>query len=110
LIIDFKIKEKGQNLGLALKKIDKKLTYSDYYSWDDGKMYELIDGEVYDMSPAPSGYHREINHNLILISGIFFKDKKCKVYDASFDVRFPDFAGQTDDEITMVLQSDILFI
>jgi len=97
-------------MGYPAKKIEKKWSYADYYSWDDGKRYELIDGEIYDMSPAPSRRHQEISLNLILILGNYFKNKSCDVYAAPFDVRFPDFAGQRDDEIFTVLQPDIVVI
>ena len=36
----------------ALKN-DERYTYEDYYAWDDGKRYELIDGAVRLMSSAP---------------------------------------------------------
>lgn len=29
-------------------------TFADYLKWNDGKRYELIDGQVYILAPAPS--------------------------------------------------------
>lgn len=39
----------------------------------------------------------------------FLKDKKCKVYAAPFDVRFPEY-DEPDDEIKTVVQPDISVI
>lgn len=32
---------------------NRKFTYRDYLTWPDDLHCELMDGEVYDMSPAP---------------------------------------------------------
>jgi Uma2 family endonuclease len=98
-------------MGLVLKKTDNtKWTYSDYLKWDDSHRYELIEGEAFDMSPAPLRRHQAISRDIEFILVNFFKDKECEVYNAPFDVRFPDFADQKDDEITTVLQPDIVVI
>ena len=41
----------------------RRYTYDDYYSWDDDKRWELIDGVPYAMS-APSRRHQEISGGL----------------------------------------------
>lgn len=33
-------------------------SYADYLTWDDGKRWELIDGEAFCMSPAPMRQHQ----------------------------------------------------
>lgn len=44
------------------RKPKKKVyTYADYLKIDDGKRYEIIDGELYDMGPAPAPTHQEIS-------------------------------------------------
>jgi hypothetical protein len=97
-------------MGLALKKQDKKWTYADYYSWDDGMRYELIDGDVYNLSPAPSTSHQRILRKICYLFEVYFRDKDCEMFFAPFDVRFPDFAGQKDEVITTVLQPDIVVV
>ena len=47
-----------------IKGKEKKFTYSDYATWPDDERWELIDGEAYDMSPAPSIKHQEIVSNI----------------------------------------------
>ena len=63
-------------------------TYKDYLTFDENERIEIIEGEIINMSPAPSRMHQEI------ISEIHFKLKEyiksnngsCKVYPAPFDV------------------------
>ncbi|WP_457755723.1 Uma2 family endonuclease [Thermodesulfatator indicus] len=39
-------------------------TYQDYLSWPDDERWEIIDGQAYNMSPAPSIKHQNIVGNL----------------------------------------------
>lgn len=63
-------------------------TYKDYLAYDENERIEIIEGEIINMSPAPSRIHQEI------ISEIHFRLKEyikstnltCKVYPAPFDV------------------------
>ncbi len=48
-------------MSMAMRKEDISYTYSDYLTWDDGKRREIIDGVVYDMSPAPTVDHQGIS-------------------------------------------------
>ena len=84
---------------------ENRYTYADYCLWDDDARYELIDGAVYAMSPAPSPMHQAIIGALYLQLGAFLKGKPCKVFLSPFDVRLnPD----TDDDT--VVQPDLLVI
>jgi len=85
-------------------------TYADYLSWPDGERWELIDGEAYMMSPAPSRRHQELSMELGIQFANFLKGKSCKVYFAPFDVRLPQHADQPDDEIETVVQPDIVVV
>ncbi len=85
-------------------------TYADYMTWPDGERWELIDGEAYMMSPAPSRKHQEISIDLASQFHTFLKGKKCRVYDAPFDVRLPQYVDQPDDEIETVVQPDIVVV
>ena len=91
------------------KKIKRRYSYSDYCTWDDSARVELIDGEVYDMTPAPDRRHQAISMTLSMIIGNFLRGKKCKVYAAPFDVRLPD-GSESDDNIFTVVQPDISVI
>lgn len=87
----------------------KKFTYADYCTWPEEVRCELIDGVVYDMTPAPSVLHATISINLATELNTFFRDTPCRVFAAPFDVRFPK-KNERDEEIDTVLQPDIVVI
>ena len=82
----------------------KRYTYSDYYSWDDDKRWELIDGIPYEMS-APTLKHQRISAQFIRLIGNFLVGKPCKVFAAPVDVRL-----NHDTYDDTVLQPDILVV
>jgi Uma2 family endonuclease len=92
------------------RKPKKKVyTYADYLKIDDGKRYEIIDGELYDMGPAPGFTHQDISGQLFYQMFSFFEDKPCKVIAAPFDVRLYR-KSKKDSDITRVVQPDISVI
>ena len=97
-------------MNLAEQKTGRKWTYADYLAWPDDERWEIIDGEAYNMSPAPSRLHQEISGKLFGSFYEYLKGKKCKLYAAPFDVRLPDLAGLTDEKIETVVQPDIVII
>ena len=48
---------------MLLSELDLSKTYSyaDYYSWQFTNRVELLNGKVYEMTPAPSSTHQEIS-------------------------------------------------
>lgn len=96
-------------MDFALEKTEKQWTYSDYLKWDDGKRYELIDGEAYLMSPAPSTKHQRAAGAIYSALKQGLSKSKCDVFFAPFDVRFPD-ASDVEDEVLTVLQPDLVVI
>jgi Uma2 family endonuclease len=96
-------------MGHPVKKTNEQFTYADYYRWNDSERWELIDGEAWSMSPAPTPRHQEISSNLMRELTVFLKGKPCKVYAAPFDVRLAA-AGTADRDILDVVQPDISVI
>jgi len=92
------------------KKSDEKFSYADYLSWPDDERWEIIEGEPYDMTPAPSTKHQGISFNLSGILYNFLKDKECKAFAAPFDVRLPEAQDKSDKEIKTVVQPDIVVV
>ncbi len=93
-----------------LKPEKSKYTYNDYLKWPDDKKWELIEGVPYDMSPAPSTQHQRVAGELFFQIKRFLNDTiSCEVFFAPFDVRFAK-TGETDEEITDVVQPDITVI
>ncbi len=95
----------------AIKKCDARFTYADYAGWPDGERWELIDGEAYDMSPAPSRSHQDISIKLEERILQFLAGKKgpCRMYHAPFDVLLPE-GDESDDETITVVQPDIIVV
>ena len=88
------------------KKLNKKFTYKDYLSWPESERWELINGEAYDMSPAPSRTHQFISSYFTSTFFDYFKGKDCNVFAAPFDVRLPG-GFNADEDVDTVVQPDI---
>ena len=84
---------------------ERRYTYADYCTWDDGERWELIDGVPYAMSPAPRPGHQSVIGEIYRQMANFLKGKPCKVFTAPFDVRIN--AKDNDDT---VVQPDISVI
>ena len=91
---------------LKLNETAERYTYEDYAGWDDENRYELIDGKVYIMSPAPAQVHQAISVRLLLKLGNFLDGKSCEVFHAPFDVCL-NAAGDKDNT---VVQPDIVVV
>ncbi len=78
------------------------LTYEDLVKLpDDGKRYEIIDGELY-VTPAPSIRHQEVVMRLLLLIGNVVRSRRLgRVFPAPADVKLGRFR---------VVQPDILFV
>jgi len=94
---------------LAAKKQAKKFTYSDYLSWNDEERWEIINGEAYNMTPAPTRNHQSISVELLFQIKAQIIGKKCEVYHAPFDVRLP-LRNEKEEEIENIVQPDISVI
>ena len=90
-----------------LKKAHDYFTYKDYKSWPSGERWELIDGEAYDMSPAPNIFHQSIAIHLSSNIYHFLEGKKCKVFSSPIDVLLQD---KKDPRILSILLSSRIFL
>jgi len=91
--------------------LNKRYTYADYLTWMDDVRRELYDGFIKLMSPTPSRKHQKISTNLTRIIGNFLVHKKCEVYHAPSDVRFPkNNDSKSDKQVYTVLQPDLYIV
>jgi hypothetical protein len=51
----------------------KTYTYTDYMTYDECERIEIIDGQIYNMSLAPSRIHQEIISALVIQIGTYKK-------------------------------------
>ncbi|MBF0409384.1 MAG: Uma2 family endonuclease [Candidatus Riflebacteria bacterium] len=91
------------------KKKSENAVYGDIISLPDDKRWEIINGRVYDMTPAPSSFHQKVLGNLYRIVADFLDGKSCEVYFSPFDVRLPE-NDEPDEEIASVVQPDLTVI
>ena len=66
----------------------KTYTYKDYLTFQENERIEIIEGEIYNMSPAPSRIHQKIITKLATKIENYIQSNKgpCEVYVAPFDV------------------------
>ena len=77
-----------------VRKTNKRYTYQDYLEWPDDERWELIEGEAYDMNPAPKTKHQDISRNLswsVANQKEKLQEKGCKLYEAPTDVVFDEY-------------------
>lgn len=84
-------------------------TYADYLSWPEDERWELIDGEPYDMTPAPSTSHQTVFRELFLQLGNWFRNRQCKLFSAPYDFRLAR-EGESEEQIRDVVQPDIAVV
>lgn len=87
--------------------LTKQYSYSDYLLWQFSERVELIKGYILKMSPAPSRNHQTILYDLTISMDKYFKNKKCSIFFAPFDVRLPIKSAKKD---TTVVQPDLCVI
>ncbi|APW45571.1 Uma2 family endonuclease [Rhodoferax antarcticus] len=93
-------------MGLPRRHRENGFTYADYLNWPEGERWELIDGQAYAMSPAPSNFHQLIVGELFRCIANYFLGKPCRPFVAPFDVRLP-VSGPANAQIDTVVQPDI---
>lgn len=77
-------------MGSTAKKMANGFTYRDYVKWPDDERWEIISGDAYAMTPAPSTRHQEINGRLYLLLAEFLKGKDSRPFFAPTDVVLDD--------------------
>lgn len=88
---------------------DPRFTYGDYVRWTGDERWELIDGEVFAMSPAPSRRHQEAVVGLVEQIAPQLRGGRCRLYVAPFDVRLPR-GEEADSEVDTVVQPDLAVV
>lgn len=85
-----------------------RFTYGDYRTWPESERWELIDGEAWNMSPAPSWGHQELALVISRELSAFLKGKPCRPFMAPVDVLLAKPGSAIDpDSIDTVVQPDL---
>jgi len=85
----------------AARAADGHFTWADYLTWPDTEHWEIIGGEAFAMSPAPSLRHQSVSRELTRQMSDFFDGRPCDVYAAPTNVRLSN-----DD----IVQPDLLVV
>jgi Uma2 family endonuclease len=96
-------------MAMSIRENKKSFTYSDYLKWPDTERWEIIDGEPYSISPAPSRLHQEIVGEIFLQVGSYLRGKSCRAYVAPFDVVLID-ENVTREGSKNIVQPDITIV
>ena len=65
----------------------RRYSWDDYRYWPDGERWELIHGQPFAMSPAPSSRHQAVCGDLYGLLFDHFRDRSCRVFFAPTDVK-----------------------
>jgi Uma2 family endonuclease len=85
----------------------ERFTYRQYRTWPDEERWELIEGQAWNMSPAPTLGHQDLAGDFFADLRDFLKGKPCRAFIAPFDVLLPE-GDEDDDEVDTVVQPDIV--
>ncbi|HNX74985.1 MAG TPA: Uma2 family endonuclease [Candidatus Rifleibacterium sp.] len=93
---------------LAEKKCKRDFfTWADYITWPENERWEIINGEAFDMSPAPGVMHQEVSTALSGLLYNFFSEHTCRLFHAPFDVKLPE-NDEAIEETSTIVQPDIV--
>jgi Uma2 family endonuclease len=94
---------------MAIPQEERKYSYADYLVWDAGERIEIINGDIYVMTPAPSRKHQQVLRELSTEFTLFLRDKDCEVFFAPFDVRLHS-GDKQDNEVYNIVQPDLTVV
>jgi len=84
-------------------------TYADLLEWKDDVRYELYYGVPVAMA-SPSDVHQIISVALSAQLYQYLRGKQCRVFTAPFDVRLFEGAGDSPEDVDLVVQPDLMVV
>lgn len=95
---------------MALPKLTHgPFTYADYLRWPEDERWEIIDGEAFAMSPAPTVSHQMMVLSLAKQIDDALEGKPCRALISPIDVLLTA-ADEATDQTNTVVQPDILVV
>ena len=95
---------------MALPAEKARYTFADVLTWDENERAEIINGEVFMMSPPPSRAHQGISGELFAQLHTYLKGKRCEVYAAPFAVRPFEQDGDSPEDVDTMVEPDITIV
>ncbi|MFZ3588511.1 Uma2 family endonuclease [Bacillus sp. DJP31] len=75
---------------MALPQKNDNFTYAEYLTLDDNVKYEVIDEQIYNLSPSPTLKHQDVVTQLSVDFGLYLRGKKCRLFVSPIDVCLSD--------------------
>lgn len=91
------------------RELEGRYTYADLLTWDDGKRYELYDGEPVALASPLIPYQR-ISAELYVQLHEYLRGKRCEAFYAPADVRLFEREGDRPEDVKVVVQPDIFVV
>lgn len=100
-------REELDSVNMPLDKNSTEYNYKDYKGFEENLRCEIINGVIYDMTPAPSRKHQEISGELFRQFANYLQGRPCRVYYPPFDVLLPN-QNEKEEDITTIVQPDLV--
>ena len=94
---------------MTLPAENRRYTFADCLNWPESDRVELIDGEIYLMTP-PVRKHQKISVELLRQLANYLDGKSCEVYAAPFGVRLFEQAGDDPEDVDTMVEPDLSVI
>lgn len=91
----------------SARALEKSFDWNDYRSWDDGERRELIGGEAYLMSPAPSSRHQDVVGSLFGHLFEHFRGRGCRPFVSPIDVKLSEHDVVQPDVVVICDRSSL---
>ena len=93
---------------MEASRTSRRYTWDDYRAWDDGERWELIAGEPYCMSPAPTSRHQAIVTDLAAVLHRRLEGGPCRTFVSPIDVKLSRDDVVQPDVVVVCDRSQIL--
>ncbi|MCU7836754.1 MAG: Uma2 family endonuclease [gamma proteobacterium symbiont of Taylorina sp.] len=84
-------------------------TYHHYQQWSEDERWQIIDGEAFAMSPAPTIIHHVICFLIAKKLSDLLNQSQCQVFISPVDVLLPK-ADEEDNAVDTIVQPDVLIV
>lgn len=88
----------------------KAFSYKDYMTLSEDVIYEVLNGEVINMSPSPTPKHQDVADELTAELKMFFRGKECIAFSAPMDVCLVADNDTKHEDILDWVQPDVFAV
>jgi Uma2 family endonuclease len=96
--------------GMSVNQPQSNYSYAEYLKSPEDVRYEVIDGQIISMSPAPTPNHQQVQRELLAEFVMYLRGKNCSVFGAPIDVCLFAEKMTSNDKIKDWVQPDIVVV